>query len=102
MKKILLVLGVWGVSLGTFFYGTDQTNITGVIEPPEGAVKVWAVMGNDSVAAVPSAGKFALTVKPGNWTVVIDVVKPYKKVMQTVIVLEGGPTDMGVIRLEKE
>ena len=102
MKKILLVLGIWGVSLGAFVFSGDQSNITGVIDPPEGAIKVWAVLGSDSVSTVPSSGKFALSVKPGNWTVVIETVKPYKRVMQTVMVLEGGPSDMGVIKLEKE
>ena len=80
-----------------------QTGITGTVDPADGAKTVWAIMGTDSVSAVPSSGKFSITVKPGTWMLVVEAIKPYKSTsVQNIVVLEGSPTDAGVIKLEKE
>ena len=102
MKKLLSVLMGVCFILSAFTHRSLQTNITGSIDPADGASKVWAVMNNDTASTIPSMGKFALTVRPGNWMVVVEAIKPYKNVTQSVLVLEGGPTDMGVIKLQKE
>jgi len=104
MKKILIIVCIAFVAMSAFVAkNTFQSGITGSIDPPEGAKTVWAIKGTDSVSAVPSSGKFSITVKPGTWMLVVETVKPYKSTaVQNIVVLEGSPTDAGVIKLEKE
>ena len=46
-------------------------------------------------------GRFAFTLKTGNWTLIVEAINPYKNYSQSVLVLEGGPTDVGLIKLSK-
>ena len=100
MNKLLLLLAVILIVFSAFTTRLEP-GITGIVEPADAVNKVTAIRDNDSVSMVPLNGKFALTLKTGNWTLVVEAINPYKNSVQNVLVLEGGPTDVGVIKLSK-
>lgn len=100
MKNVLGV--ILSVVLVSAFVGKDRSGIQGAIDPPEGANKIWAVNGKDTVAIIPPPGTFILDVKPGTWKLVVEAVLPYKSVEKdNILVNEGQLTDVGLIRLER-
>ena len=104
MKKISVVICVLFVTLVAFSVSpVVKSGIHGSIEPAEAAAKVTAISGNDSMSTVPVAGKFSLPVKPGNWLLVIEAIRPYRNTtVENVLVLENQSTDAGVIKLKGE
>ena len=79
-----------------------QIGIIGTIDPPEGAKKIWAVNGKDTVAIIPPPGSFILDVKPGTWKLVVEATLPYKNAeRESILVAEGNMTDIGLIKLEQ-
>ena len=101
MKKLILLFAVILIVFRAFTTPRLEPGITGMVEPADAVNKITAIKDNDSVSAVPINGKFAMTLKTGNWTLVVEAINPYKNSVQTVLVLEGGPTDVGVIKLSK-
>ena len=102
MKKYAIILcTVIFVLMSVFaFRGPIKPGIYGTIDPAEGARKVWAVSGTDSISAIPVAGKFSLDVKAGNWKLVVEAIAPYKNTaVDNILVQESQPTDAGVIKL---
>ena len=100
MKNVLGV--ILSVVLVSAFVGKDRSGIQGSIDPPEGARKIWAVSGKDTVAIIPPPGTFILDVKPGSWKLVVDAVPPYKSAeRESILVTEGQLTDVGLIKLEQ-
>lgn len=101
MKKLFIIL-ITGLLLTSAFTTEKlQPGITGTIEPADAVNKVWAINGNDSASVVPLNGRFTLNLKLGNWILFVEAINPYKNYSQSVLVLEGGPTDVGVIKLTK-
>ena len=83
-------------------FAKDRSGIQGTIDPPEGARRIWAVSGKDSVSIIPSPGSFIMDVKPGSWKLVIEAVLPYKNAeRESILVTEGQLTDVGLIKLER-
>lgn len=90
---------VMAVVLISSFTGT-RSGIQGTIDPPEGAKRIWAVNGKDTVAIIPAPGSFILDVKPGTWKLVVEAVLPYKNAeRESILVMDGEITDVGLIRL---
>jgi len=88
------------VLLISSFASNDRSGIQGTIDPPEGAKRIWAVSGKDSVSIIPAPGSFIMDVKPGSWKLVVEAVLPYKNVERdAVLVIEGQLTDVGLIKL---
>lgn len=104
MKKLSIILcTVFIVMSSLITPDRFKSGITGTVEPPEGAMKIWAISGTDSIATVTSSGKFSLELKPGSWKVVVQAAKPYKNYsIENIVVLENQFSDTGVIKLEKE
>jgi len=104
MKKLIAILFILFIGVSAFISPKKQlqvqSGITGIIEPADGAKKVWAIAGTDSIGVIPVNGKFSITVKPGNWTIVVEAVAPYQNAtVEGVLVLEGNSTDAGTIKL---
>ena len=100
MKNVLGV--ILTVVLVSAFVGKDRSGIQGSIDPPEGAKRIWAVSGKDTVAIIPPPGTFILDVKPGSWKLVIEAALPYKNAERdAILVTEGQLTDVGLIKLER-
>lgn len=101
MKKLIVILSVIMVAMSAFRSNSEfKSGIVGVIEPADGVKKVWAISGTDSVSTVPLTGKFSLEVKAGNWKLLVEGAQPYKNtVVESVLVVDGQVTDVGVIKL---
>lgn len=83
-------------------FSNNRSGIKGTIDPPEGAKRIWAVSGKDTVSIIPTPGSFIMDVKPGNWKMVIEAVLPYKNVERDgVLVIDGELTDVGLIKLSQ-
>ncbi len=100
MKNVLGV--IMSVVIISAFVGKDRSGIQGTIDPPEGAKRIWAVSGKDTVAMIPSPGSFLMDVKPGTWKLVVEAVLPYKNAeRESILVVDGQMTDIGLIKLER-
>ena len=104
MKKLLFILLIAGIALCAFISPNKYTaGIHGIIDPADGAKRIWAVSGTDSVSTTPSMGNFSVDVRPGTWKVVVEAVRPYKNaVVEGILVQEGQSFDAGVIKLVAE
>lgn len=103
MKKLAFIVCIVFVITSAFIQLHHfKSGIHGVIDPAEGASKVTAFLGTDSVSTIPVSGKFSLEVKPGSWTLFIEAVSPYRNtVLDNILVQENQSTDAGVIKLTK-
>ena len=82
------------------FNSDYRSGIQGTIDPPEGAKRIWAVSGKDTVSIIPPPGSFILDVKPGTWKLVVEAVLPYKNAeRESILVVDGEITDIGLIKL---
>jgi hypothetical protein len=105
MKKIgIMLCAATIIATSAFVAGTNlKSGINGIITPADGASKVWAISGKDSVAALPVAGKFSLDVKPGSWKVYVQAAKGYKDAAVENIVVENDRyTYAGEIKLTSD
>lgn len=83
-------------------FNSDRTGIQGTIDPPEGARRIWAVSGKDSVSIIPAPGSFIMDVKAGSWKLVVEAVLPYKNAERdAILVIDGQLTDVGLIKLNQ-
>jgi hypothetical protein len=81
-------------------FAKDRSGIQGTIDPPEGAKRIWAVSGKDTVSIIPAPGSFIMDVKPGSWKLVVEAVLPYKNAeRESILVTDGQITDIGLIKL---
>lgn len=101
MKKLSIAVCTAFIGLSAFVIpGNIAISIHGTITPAEGAKKVWAISGTDSVFAVPSSGTFSFDVKPGTWKIKVEASAPYKNVVvENIIVEDGKSVDAGEIKL---
>lgn len=77
--------------------------ISGKIIPAEGAQKVWAISGADSVSTIPAGGKFSVNVKEGTWNLLVEAVKPYQNAVMTgIVIIDNQPADVGTITLKEQ
>ena len=84
------------------FASKDRSGIQGTIDPPEGAKRIWAVSGKDTVSIIPPPGSFIMDVKPGNWKLVVEAVLPYKNAERDgILVTDGQIIDVGMIKLSQ-
>jgi hypothetical protein len=69
--------------------------------PANGAEKVWAIQGKDSILMTNVNGEFILrSVNPGNWEVSVEANEPYRNAwFQACDLKPGMDRDLGEIRL---
>lgn len=69
--------------------------------PANGAEKVWAIQGKDSVQMTNVNGEFILrSVKPGNWEVSVEANTPYRNAsFQSGDLKPGIDRDLGIVHL---
>ena len=100
MKNFIGV--IISIVLISAFGKEDRSGIQGTIDPPEGARRIWAVSGKDSVSIIPPPGSFIMDVKPGSWKLVVEAALPYKNVERdAILVIDGQLTDVGLIKLTR-
>ena len=71
--------------------------------PEQGAEKVWAIQGKDSIEMINVNGEYYLrSINPGHWRVWIDAKAPYRKASFDVTDMRPGTDrDLGEYRLSK-
>ena len=68
--------------------------------PADGADKVWAIQGRDSVEMTGTQGEYYLrSINPGEWRLSVEANAPYLDTRYDVIVQPGADRDLGEIRL---
>lgn len=105
VKKILILISFF---LSLFFISSSvplQTggSIKGMISPPNGAARVWAVSKEDTASCVVIKGEFIIgNLMPGNYTLIVEAIPPYKNQRkESVTVVQHRQTDVGFIVLKK-
>ena len=99
-NSIAIIFSFLIISAFYSFTSHYRSGIQGIIDPPEGAKRIWAVSGKDTVSIIPPPGSFIMDVKPGSWKLVVEAVLPYKNVeRESILVIEGEITDVGLIKL---
>lgn len=105
MKKIILLCCLLSGFILAFTSGrrdTPESGIRGSVDPADGAVKVWAIRAADSVSTIILSGKFSFTLRPGNWNLRVEAVRPYRDAYRdNILVLDNQFTETGVISLGK-
>ncbi|HET7000383.1 MAG TPA: hypothetical protein VFI33_03710 [Puia sp.] len=77
--------------------------VKGSVSPANGASRAWLISKQDTLNAPVIEGNFMITnAKPGNYTLMLEARPPYRdSFKQDVLVVEGQPTDVGVIEMNK-
>jgi Carboxypeptidase regulatory-like domain len=86
------------------FHAMVGGSIKGKVTPTDAAVRVWAESATDTLnVAIQSGGDFEIAnVKPGTYKLVVEAKPPYKNIAKdNVSVMDGQPTDVGEIMLNK-
>lgn len=69
--------------------------------PADGADKVWAIQGRDSVEMTVVDGEYYLrSINPGEWQLSVEANAPYRDTRYEVTVRPGADRDLGEIRLQ--
>lgn len=76
-------------------------SIQGKLMPADGAIEILAVNGADTLRSTPLNGNFMFkNIKTGTYTILVKANAPYHDVtVDTVPVVEGASTDVGLIKL---
>ena len=71
--------------------------------PADGADRVWAIQGKDSIEMMNVNGEYILrSINPGHWRVSVQAITPYRNVRYDVNdIRPGTDIDLGEIRLRK-
>src|SRR5712675_2335478 len=75
--------------------------VKGSVSPANGASRAWLISKRDTLNAPVIQGNFMITnVKPGNYMLMVEAKPPFRdSFKQDVLVVEGQPTDVGVIQM---
>jgi hypothetical protein len=93
------LLAFFSLSFCTFF----NSPVKGSVSPANGANRAWLISKTDTANAPVIQGNFMITnVKPGNYTLMLEAKPPFRdSFKQDVLVVDGQPTDVGVIQMNQ-
>jgi hypothetical protein len=91
------------VSLCLSFRVLWNSPVKGSVSPPDGAIRIWLFSKTDTLNTPVVQGNFMITnVRPGNYLLMAEGRSPYRdSFKQDVIVVDGQPTDVGVIQMNR-
>jgi hypothetical protein len=97
----LLILFGLAVCLCTGFRVIWNSPVKGSVTPANGAARAWLLSKTDTLSGPVIQGVFMITnVKPGNYLLMLEGRPPYRdSFKQDVLVVDGQPTDVGVIEM---
>ena len=98
-----LLLAGFLIFLCTSFRQIWNSPVKGSVNPSNGALRAWVISKTDTANAPVIQGSFMITgVKPGNYTLMVEGKPPFRdSFKQDVLVVDGQPTDVGVIQMYK-
>ena len=102
-KVVYYLLAGLVISLCLAFRVFWNSPVRGSINPPNGGSRAWLLSKTDTLNSPVIQGNFMIpNVKPGNYLLMIEGRSPYRdSFKQDVIVVDGQPTDVGVIEMNK-
>src|SRR5450631_2971418 len=73
--------------------------VKGSVTPSDAGLRAWLISRSDTLNGPVIQGSFMITnVRPGNYTLIVEARPPYRdSFKQDVQVVDGQPTDVGVI-----
>jgi len=85
------------------FHSVWNSPVKGSVDPSDGAIRAWLFSRTDTLNAPVIQGNFFISnVKPGNYMLMLEGKPPYRdSFKQGVIVVEGLPTDVGIIAMHR-
>src|ERR1700720_2684636 len=100
VQLCLVLIGVTSVHAVKLL---QTSSLHATILPIEGADKVWAVQGKDSIKMAGTEGEYWLSaVHPGRWQVYVEAKKPYLNAhFKEVNIGPGVEKYLGEIKLQK-
>jgi hypothetical protein len=100
VQLCLVLIGVTSVHAVKLL---QTSSLHATILPAEGAEKVWAVQGKDSIKMTGINGEYYLsTVNPGRWQIHVEAKKPYQNArFKEVNIGPGVEKDLGEMKLQK-
>jgi hypothetical protein len=77
--------------------------VKGTVTPSNAGIRAWLFAPGDTLNAPVLEGNFMIeNVKPGNYTLMVEGIPPYRNtIKQSIIVVDGQPTDVGEIQMNK-
>jgi hypothetical protein len=77
--------------------------VKGSVNPSNAALRAWIFSRTDTLNSPVIQGNFIISnVKPGNYTLMVEAKPPYRdSFKQDVLVVDGQPTDVGVIEMHQ-
>jgi hypothetical protein len=103
-KNLILIPIVIAITaLTTSISFQTSGSIKGMVSPPNGAARVWAISKTDTISCIVYKGEFIITELPaGTYTLIVEAIPPYKNQRREfVIVRQNQQTDIGYISLRK-
>jgi hypothetical protein len=102
-KVFRLLLFIFLLSTGLSFRVCFNSPVKGSVNPSNGALRAWLLSKSDTLNAPVIQGNFMITnVKPGNYTLMLEGKPPFRdSFKQDVVVVDGQPTDVGVIEMHQ-
>jgi len=99
----LLILSGLVILLCSAFRIYYNSPVKGSVNPANAATRAWLISKTDTLNAPVIQGNFMITnVKPGNYTLMVEARPPFRDgFKQNVIVVDGQPTDVGVIEMNQ-
>jgi hypothetical protein len=91
------------ISVCTAFRFYWNSPVKGSVNPSNAAIRAWLVSKSDTLNVIVIDGNFMITnVRPGNYTLMLEGRPPYRdSFKQDVQVVDGQPTDVGVIQMNQ-
>jgi hypothetical protein len=98
----LLLIG-FAICFCTAFRDIWNSPVKGSVMPMNGAIRAWLISKSDTLNSPVLQGGFMITnVKPGNYLLMLEGKPPYRdSFKQDVLVVDGQPTDVGIIEMNQ-
>jgi|GEM_PF-555174 len=99
VQLVLVIIGISSIHAVKLLQ-TSSFHIR--MSPANGAERVWAIQGKDSIEMANVNGEYFLrSINPGQWKVSIEAVVPFRNVQFNVGEIKPGfDRDLGEIRLQ--
>jgi hypothetical protein len=99
----IFLLTCFVICMCTAFRIYWNSPVKGSVNPSNAAIRAWLISKSDTLNVTIIDGNFMITnVRPGNYTLMLEGKPPYRdSFKQDVVVVDGQPTDVGVIQMNQ-
>ena len=103
LRFLLMLICIVFFSLSAF-RPLKNSVVKGSINPPDASIRAWLASKTDTISGPIQQGNFSINdVKPGIYMIMVEGIPPYRNTIKEGInVVEGQPTDVGVIEMQRQ